>query len=1044
MSLLMIALVLAGLLFWLAPLIRRLLDRLSGIERNQRLSVLVTSLVLRGLSVGLIGLLWLGVTEYRQTVPATSKARVDVLLDLSESLVHADAPQVGDYLSDADRLTADIVRGLGVPADVHRRVFAQGSRTVSSFSSASSALNDIGGASTDLSAVVAETLATGAGAPAQAIVLLTDGLTTRQGAPDDAQITQVLQLLAGGSVPVLVVPQQGRPSHRLANPDDPRFIIGDDQGLSLLSQGDLEEPLVATPIDLAISQQAEQRVAYLGALQGDKVQDLFRFTCLDGDPAGTAAIIIDELVETVSCTPLILDQEGEGSFVQMTVKLDNDPEPVPDSRFAQPRLPDTVQSRMVPTMSTPQVLWLDGGAAPISLIETIIEELNWNIERVVPSDLPRRTGVDSTDPLDLFDYDLILMTDFAPGEIGDGMTQQAILGEIEDFVQRGGGLFVAGGDETYGVKGYAATPVARVLPVNVEPKGSSGDPKLLAVGILDVSASLFYEEDTLDRAVRYIVESFAPLSEGSLVRIFGFSDEVHELVPLDTFQGVEDLEKRIRDSLSQLADEFERRRLLGLQPEGIDIYDALFETRRSLVMVEEAGFELPDERRVLIVADGGDPDTGAYLSWKVDEDGIFQRDTAPALAARLNSEDDFIINGIAMAYGDTSLPDIYEVLNSRDATLRQRAGIASEGFNNLYSVAEAGGGIAYLDRFQIPIGQLARRMTSYKDERIDDPQFNARHRFLNDLPAQEMGLGAINGYSVLSARDEARFILGQQDYQPEQGRALDLAIWTDWVLQREPSSTAEGFIERAAVGGRVSALGTSLRDGGADGSLTNSAIFQVALARAFAWATRTSPRDAIELSLTRDGRNEVLLTLNHQSIDPFAPTGFSVELYGHTEPKPEAEAATGNTDIEPSTRGDLLAQFELTGSEARWTGNLGSIRDLPEAFELVISGDGTDRQGRGRSFTKSGVVYPAFLHLATEPLALDSGANLSALRAIAKASGGVVLDPSNLQVPSSLVQLDQSGTKERVWDLTWILVLLLLIAIIADYLIREYLSEAEA
>jgi hypothetical protein len=110
----------------------------------------------------------------------------------------------------------------------------------------------------------------------------------------------------------------------------------------------------------------------------------------------------------------------------------------------------------------------------------------------------------------------------------------------------------------------------------------------------------------------------------------------------------------------------------------------------------------------------------------------------------------------------------------------------------------------------------------------------------------------------------------------------------------------------------------------------------------------------------------------------------------------------------------------------------------------VISGDGTDRQGRGRSFTKSGVVYPAFLHLATEPLALDSGANLSALRAIAKASGGVVLDPSNLQVPSSLVQLDQSGTKERVWDLTWILVLLLLIAIIADYLIREYLSEAEA
>ena len=577
--------------------------------------------------------------------------------------------------------------------------------------------------------------------------------------------------------------------------------------------------------------------------------------------------------------------------------------------------------------------------------------------------------------------------------------------------------------------------------MNVEPKGSSGDPKLLAVGVLDVSASLFYEDDTMDRAVRYIVESFAPLSEGSLVRIFGFSDEVHELVPLDKFQGVEELENQIRESLALLAEEFERRRLLGLQPEGIDIYDALFETRRSMVMAEEAGFELPDERRVLIVADGADPDTGAYLSWKVDEDGIFQRDTAPALASRLNSEDDFIINGIAMAYGDTSLPDIYDVLNSRDPTLRQRAGIASEGFNNLFAVAEAGGGVAYLDRFQIPIGQLARRMVSYKDELIEEPQFNVRHRFLNDLPAQEMGLGSVNGYSVLAARDEARFIIGQQDYQPEQGRPLDLALWTDWVLKREPESSTEGFIERAAVGGRVSALGTSLRDGGEDGTLTSNVIFQVALARAFAWATRTNPRDTVDLSLTRDDRNQVLLALNHRSIDPFAPTAFAVEIYAYAEP--ETDAGVGDEDQEPA-RGELITTFDLIGSETRWTGALGSIRDLPEAFELVIRGEGTDRQGRSRSFEKSGVVYPAYLHRATEPLAMDTGADMDALKAIAKASGGIVLDPANLQVPSSLVQLDQSGTRERVWDLTWIIVFLLVLALVADYLIREYLSEAEA
>ena len=1067
MSLTILGLLLAGLLFWLAPLLRRGLDRLSGVSRNQRTSVLVLSLILRGLVVGLMAVLWLGLTQFRQTVPLQTKARIDVLLDVSESLVQADAPGVGDYLARADSLTDEIVQGLGVDADVYKRVFAEGSQALDRFANGVDTVRSLRGAATDLSAIIAETLAAGAGSPAQVILLMTDGLSTRQGAEDSDQITQVLQLLAGGEVPVLVVPQNGDPAFRLDRPDSPRFIIGEPQNLSLLRQGDLANRLVALPVDLAIKSQPEQRVAYLGALQGDAVQDLFRFTCLDGDPAGTAAIILAEGVDTVSCSPLVLEQEAEGAFVQMTLVLDEDPEPVPQARFAKPALPDNLQSRIVPAMAIPRVLWLDGGQQPIALIDTVMEELNWDLERVTPDDLPRRTGVDASEPLDFFDFDLIIMTDIAPGQIGNGLSQQVLLGEIEDFVQRGGGLFIAGGDETFGVKGLAATPIARVLPVNVDPKGSSGDPKILAVGVLDVSASLFYKPETLDRAVSYIVESFAPLSEGSLVRVFGFSDEVHELVPLDTYEGVEALEAQLRDALGLLGEEFERRRQLGLQPEGLAMYNALAETRRSLIMAQEAGLDLPDERRVLIVSDGADPDLGAYLSWKVDEDGVFQRDTAPSLASRLNSEDDFIINGIAMAYGEGSLPDAYTVLNSRDATLRQRFGIASEGFNSLFNVAQAGGGYAYLDQFTIPIGQLARRMTTYKDEQIDDPNFNQRHRFFDGLPVQDYGVGAINGYSILSARDGARFILGQPGYQPDEGRPLDLALWTDWVLTRSPQSTAEGLIERAALGGRVSVLGTSLRDGGAEGSLSDNAIFQVALARAFAWATRTDPRDAVGLELTRDDRNHVLLSLDHQSIDPFAPTAFVAEIFSlnteNAEPEAEAEAeaeAEGADGAEPQTtrvsndgpgtstsaaqQSEPLARFELTGAERQWLGDFGPIRDLPEAFVLRITGQGTDRQGRARSFEKSGVIRPALLHRQTEPLALDRGADMASLRALALASGGSVLDANNLVVPQGLVQLDQTGTRERVWDLTWALVVLMLMALITDYLIREYLAEAEA
>ena len=148
MSLILLAALIAGLLFWLAPLIRRLIDRLRGVERNQRPSVLIASFVLRGLVVGLIAVLWLGLTQYRQTVPATTKARIDVLVDVSESLVHPDAPGAGDYLSKAEDLSRSIIDALDVPTEVNRRVFAQGSRSVERFGNAVGAIADVGGSLT--------------------------------------------------------------------------------------------------------------------------------------------------------------------------------------------------------------------------------------------------------------------------------------------------------------------------------------------------------------------------------------------------------------------------------------------------------------------------------------------------------------------------------------------------------------------------------------------------------------------------------------------------------------------------------------------------------------------------------------------------------------------------------------------------------------------------------------------------------------------------------------------------------------------------------
>ncbi len=79
MSLTILGLILAGLMFWLAPLLRRGLDRLTGVSRNQRASVLVLSLLLRGIVVGMIARLGWVTTEEAEVGGSLVKYSVRIL-----------------------------------------------------------------------------------------------------------------------------------------------------------------------------------------------------------------------------------------------------------------------------------------------------------------------------------------------------------------------------------------------------------------------------------------------------------------------------------------------------------------------------------------------------------------------------------------------------------------------------------------------------------------------------------------------------------------------------------------------------------------------------------------------------------------------------------------------------------------------------------------------------------------------------------------------------------------------------------------------------
>ena len=367
----------------------------------------------------------------------------------------------------------------------------------------------------------------------------------------------------------------------------------------------------------------------------------------------------------------------------------------------------------------------------------------------------------SGQPVDLDAYDAVLLLDVAPGRFGaapsdwtaawsEAQSRRAVrqtLDRIAQYVAGGGGLFLSGGAESFGVGGYASTAIEPLLPVQLDPKGAAGDPPIVVVAVLDVSASLWYAEDTFERAVTYLLNSFENLPEGSQVRVLGYSDEPHELVPLQPYEGQEALRRLLTEALDALGEEFERRRLLGLQPEGLDVFGALFAGYRTFDRFDrqrqEQAFretsvqrgttqfivENEPERRLFLIMDAADRDLLTFNRWTIDATGTFVRTTAADLVQRRFAEDGVVLNSIGMTYGETPLPPYEVIAGSDNSEWRDRLAQGQLMAQELDQLSAVGGGTSYLDQFEIPLGSLSRRMTDYVDDAVTvEPNLN--HRFL--------------------------------------------------------------------------------------------------------------------------------------------------------------------------------------------------------------------------------------------------------------------------------------------------------------------------
>ncbi len=166
-----------------------------------------------------------------------------------------------------------------------------------------------------------------------------------------------------------------------------------------------------------------------------------------------------------------------------------------------------------------------GAAAPPAMAELLASQ-DLEFELLDPGLMP-------TDLLSLQDHDLVILDDVAAAEISS-TAQEALARHVSDL---GGGLLMLGGFNSFGAGGWAGTPVAEVLPLELDPPADLVLPTAALVLVLDESGSMARDvagaratqQQVANESAARAIES---LRSESLVGVIAFSSGPRTVVDL--------------------------------------------------------------------------------------------------------------------------------------------------------------------------------------------------------------------------------------------------------------------------------------------------------------------------------------------------------------------------------------------------------------------------------------------------------------------------------------------------------------------------------